>query len=297
MYKRKLDVESTLKRLQIIMESERDYSSTTDKEHEAIDKFLNTNYHHTSKEFIRLLRTTYHTIKHYDFHHLLRSEISEFCAAVADPPHTKLYVEIATNAKHVIIPENFDNFDSEYVFKLTTEMLNEPDRRQSAVVLLGRLPDKYVLDIIVKFLDSSDDKLSAIEALSKRERLSAIPILEQIYFSSDNQQTREKAIIALGEMKSNLAIESLLKIAKVETLDVQRRCIFFVGYIDTPEAYEALRDVLNDEELDSRKIMTHMIIIDAVQSEIDLQSEIPKLSSEDREAINRQLNFYLSKQK
>ncbi len=124
------------------------------------------------------------------------------------------------------------------------------DVRRQSVSALGQFDDNRAIQAVVNALGDSDVYVRQIAARLVRNFGKAAVGTVVGVLNSPNLSLRQQAIEILGQIKSALALESLMDMMSDPNADIRRRAIDAVGLIDDARAVEALAAALNDTNWD-----------------------------------------------
>ncbi len=175
------------------------------------------------------------------------------------------------------------------------------DLRTKAIRALGQVRDVRAVESLIDSIYEEQDRwmrLFAIEALGHIGDMRAIEVLLDVAYE-ESRDMRTKAIVTLGEIKYNLALDALFSLIEDIEVDVedQQTALFELGKRHDSRSIEGLVDLLlYDPQADTRiyaaLVLGEMEDLEVVEPLIDaLNDDVPDVANHAMQALVKMGNL------
>ena len=184
----------------------------------------------------------------------LRSKVAEALGEIADPRATTALIAVANDARHVVrqrVAEALGQIRDARALETLQGLLADPEElvRLRVVEALGNLGDARAIPDLQAVLAkgrTTEIRMAAARGLGAIRNPKALDALQDAL--NDEFAVRCRAVIALGEIGSKLALPSLLAMLKDPVAEVRYHATAALGEIGDANALKPLENLLHKDD-------------------------------------------------
>ena len=141
--------------------------------------------------------------------------------------------------------------------ELLLRYVRDYDARKPAIKVLGKINDERVLDPLISYLHNDEFKDDATWALAELGKPAIGRLLECL--EEEDEVVRKQAVLALGEIKDNSAVDALIEKLKDSDWFIRLSAAAALEKIGDPRGREAVKPLMKDPDLVVRLRIERML--------------------------------------